>query len=379
MIELSNGCICCTLREDLFAELARLASDGNGKLDHILIESSGISEPLPVAETFTFKDDTGTSLGDIARLDTLVTVVDGSSFLDELCAADDLRARGWGISAKDERTVAQLFCDQLDFANVIVMNKMDLMDDAGRARLRAVVRRFNPDAQLIEATHGKVPPQRVLGTRLFDMEKAQQHPEWLKEAREGEHVPETEEYGISSFTFKSNRPFHPRRLGAAAELMAQRVELVPTAAPPAAPAPPVVAAPGGAAPAQKEVRKKFVVPGGAVLRQAIRAKGVVWLATKQGHVQQGFAQLAGSRPLAVSLGAPWWAEMDRSKWPEGVAEAVKTNWRDPWGDRHTEFVIIGQNMDHAAVTAALEACLLDEREMEKYKMFFTKRPDLVKS
>ena len=165
LIELSNGCICCTLREDLFTELARLASEGGGKLDHILIESSGISEPLPVAETFTFKDATGASLGDIARLDTLVTVVDGSSFLDELYAADELRARGWQATAEDERTVAQLFCDQLEFANVIIMNKMDLMDDAESARLRAVLRRFNPDAQLIEAAD----PDIILTQALCDV------------------------------------------------------------------------------------------------------------------------------------------------------------------------------------------------------------------
>ena len=373
MIELSNGCICCTLREDLFKELARLASDGHDKLDHILIESSGISEPLPVAETFTFKDGTGTSLGDIARLDTLVTVVDGASFLDELCAADDLRARGWEVSAKDERTVAQLFCDQLEFANVIVMNKMDLMDDASRARLRSVLRRFNPDAQLIETTHGKVPLQSVLGTQLFDMEQAGQHPEWLKEARVGEHVPETEEYGISSFTFKSNRPFHPRRLRAAGELMAQRVDLVPEAAPAAQavpPAPPVTAATDGAAPAEKGERNKFAVPGGAALQRVIRAKGVVWLASKQGHAKQMVSQFAGSRPLAVNIGSPWWAAVDRSKWPEGVAESIEAKWHEPWGDRRTELVVIGQAMDRAAVTAALEACMLGEHEMERYKATF---------
>ena len=145
MVPLSNGCICCTLREDLFVELAKLAARPEG-LDYIIVESSGISEPLPVAETFTFKDANGTSLSDVARLDTLVTVVDGASFLDELHAADTLRGRGWEAAEEDERTVAQLFCDQLEFANVIIMNKMDLMDNEGRARLRAILRRFNPGA-----------------------------------------------------------------------------------------------------------------------------------------------------------------------------------------------------------------------------------------
>ena len=170
MVALSNGCICCTLREDLVTELAKLAARPEG-LDHIIIESSGISEPMPVAETFTFKDANGTTLGDIAKLDTLVTVVDGASFLDELYAADSLRGRGWQASAEDERTVAQLFCDQLEFANVIVMNKMDLLDDSGRIRLREILWRFNPTAELVEATWGRVSPKRLLGTGLFDMGK----------------------------------------------------------------------------------------------------------------------------------------------------------------------------------------------------------------
>ena len=179
MVELSNGCICCTLREDLFVELGKLARKPGG-LDHILIESSGISEPLPVAETFTFKDPSGTSLSDIARLDTLVTVVDGASFMHELEAAEELKDRGWELSEADKRTTAQLFLDQIEFANVIVMNKMDLLDDAARARLRALVTKFNPTAKLVEATMGRVDPKEILGTGLFDMNAAAQHPEWLK-------------------------------------------------------------------------------------------------------------------------------------------------------------------------------------------------------
>jgi len=185
MVELSNGCICCTLREDLFVELGKLARKPGG-LDHILIESSGISEPLPVAETFTFKDPSGTSLSDIARLDTLVTVVDGASFMHELEAAEELKDRGWELSEADKRTTARLFLDQIEFANVIVMNKMDLLDDAARARLRALVVKFNPTAELVEATMGRVDPKEILGTGLFDMNTAAQHPEWLKEARIGE-------------------------------------------------------------------------------------------------------------------------------------------------------------------------------------------------
>ena len=202
MVALQNGCICCTLREDLFVELSKLAAMPDGGLDHIIIESSGISEPMPVAETFTFKDSSGTSLSDVAMLDTLVTVVDGATFLNELYAADALRSRGWEASAEDERTVAQLFCDQLEFANVIVTNKMDLLNEAGRQRLQAILRRLNPGAKIIEATWGRIDPKEILGTGLFDMAKAEEHPNWLREARVGEHMPESIEYGISSMIFR---------------------------------------------------------------------------------------------------------------------------------------------------------------------------------
>merc|ERR1712232_623563 len=166
-------------------------------------------------------------LRDVARLDTLVTVVDGASFLDELYAADALKSRGWEAGAQDERTVAQLFCDQLEFANVIIMNKMDLMDEADRQKLEAIIERFNPTAELIEATNGVVDPKRILGTGLFDMKKAEQHPGWLKEARIGEHTPETVEYGISSITFRSRRPLNPTRFDQLTEIMETRAELVP--------------------------------------------------------------------------------------------------------------------------------------------------------
>jgi G3E family GTPase len=285
MVALQNGCICCTLREDLFVELAKLATrDG---LDHILIESSGISEPLPVAETFTFKDETGTSLSEIARLDTLVTVVDGSAFLDELYAADALKSRGWEVGATDERTVAQLFCDQLEFANVIVMNKMDLMDDAGKQRLRAILKRFNPAAQLVEATYGQVDPKKLLGTGLFSMQKAEEHPDWLKEARIGEHTPESLEYGISSITFSSRRPFHPQRFRELTTIMETRAELVSVAPaeskmeedsspqPQPPPPPPSPSLPPSSDSVSEAGRR-------AALR-VVRSKGIVWLATDQNH------------------------------------------------------------------------------------------------
>ena len=289
--------------QDLFVELAKLASNPN--LDHILIESSGISEPMPVAETFTFKDQAGTSLNDIARLDTLVTVVDGASFLDELHAAEELRARGWQAGSDDERTVAQLFCDQLEFANVIIMNKMDLMDDAGRMRLRATLRRFNPGAELIEATHGCVNPKQILGTGLFSMDKAEQHPEWLKEARTGEHVPESDEYGISSFIFRSSRPLDSSRF--------------------------------------KELTAAMETRGGEhVAQRVIRTKGLVWLATRRSHWQMGMASLAGSS-FSIHFGGLWDAAL-----ASGIGPLKEDA---PYGDRRTELVVIGQDMDHAGESA----------------------------
>eukprot|EP00947_MAST-08B_sp_MAST-8B-sp1_P001659 g1659.t1 len=499
MIALSNGCICCTLREDLFDELTKLAANPDGGLDYILIESSGISEPLPVAETFTFKDEkTGSSLSDVARLDTLVTVVDGASFLDELYAADELRARGWEASDDDARTVAQLFCDQLEFANVIVMNKMDLLDDGSKARLRAMLRRFNPDAQLVETTYGQVEPKRLLGTGLFELAKAEQHPDWLKEDRIGDHTPETIEYGISSIIFRARRPFNARRFGELMSVMETRTELVKEspAQPPGdtkkstakeeskaeterkSPSSPSVSGAdehdddilsaaldvslqGGAfAPAVTDVLRRcfdhfdadrdgvlrynefsclyaFLEPDkhiaedgfqavvawvegmtpsalafndfvemyrrpyaemgaeagkqnllgdlakmrpqlrawgaagtistGTMARAArraalrvVRAKGLVWLGIPESHWQQGTASLAGRR-FTIALGATWGS----SRSDDG-SDGDPSLWQEPWGYRRTELVVIGQDMDHDDMRAALEACLLSDEEMVLY-------------
>ena len=428
MVGLQNGCICCTLREDLFLELARLAAKPDG-LDHILIESSGISEPLPVAETFTFKDETGTSLSDVAKLDTLVTVVDGASFLEELCAADELKDRGWEIEAGDERTVAQLFCDQLEFANVIVMNKMDLMDEQERQRLRALLKRFNPGAELIEATFGQVDPKRILGTGLFSLAKAEEHPDWLKEARIGEHTPESVEYGISSIIFRSRRPFNTSRFGELSILFETRFALVEqqqkaeeaeqkTAA----------AANYGSQPQQSPPppRSAWLTEEGrrAALR-VVRAKGMIWAANQQSHWLQGVASLAGPH-FNISFDAPWQASLfdgnsdsgssssaaatssskkevetggegsgnDDSDGPQlpvvaldlgqmvsGAADQQQpdaspqpakppSHWEEPWGDRRTELVVIGQDMNHDAMQAALEACLVTDDEMATYAESF---------
>ncbi|MFF5701423.1 GTP-binding protein [Streptomyces sp. NPDC012794] len=209
LVEMTNGCICCTLRDDLLEEVDRLAREG--RFDYLLIESSGISEPMPVAATFSFPRDDGATLGDLARLDTMVTVVDAANFLLELAGGDELVARGLAPYEDDERTVSDLLMDQVEFADVIVLNKLDLVGPDDAARLRATLARLNPEARLVPAVRGHVALEQVLGTGLFDVERAQQAPGWVKELN-GDHVPETEEYGISSLVFRADAAFHPGRL-----------------------------------------------------------------------------------------------------------------------------------------------------------------------
>ncbi|MEU1476666.1 GTP-binding protein [Streptomyces sp. NPDC005760] len=209
LVEMTNGCICCTLRDDLLEEVDRLAREG--RFDHLLIESSGISEPMPVAATFAFARDDGATLGDVARLDTMVTVVDAANFLPELERGDELAERGLAPFEDDERTVSDLLVDQIEFADVLVLNKLDLVDAETAARLRAALVRLNPVARIVGVEHARVDLQQVLGTGLFDLERAQRAPGWVQELN-GEHVPETEEYGVSSTVFRSGLPFHPGRL-----------------------------------------------------------------------------------------------------------------------------------------------------------------------
>ncbi len=208
LVEMSNGCICCTLREDLLEEVTKLAKDG--RFDYLLIESTGISEPLPVAETFTFADEDGVSLSDVAKLDTMVTVVDAVNFLKDYDTAKLLQETGESLGDEDDRSVADLLVDQVEFADVILISKTDLVESADIDRLVAILRTLNTDAQIIPIAQGEVELDAVLSTGLFDFERAQQAPGWLKEMR-GEHVPETEEYGISSFSYVARRPFHPER------------------------------------------------------------------------------------------------------------------------------------------------------------------------
>ncbi|KAJ1461678.1 CobW/HypB/UreG, nucleotide-binding domain-containing protein [Pelagophyceae sp. CCMP2097] len=333
MVELTNGCICCTLREDLLTTLAALAADDRN-FDYVLIESSGISEPLPVAETFTFVDEsTGASLGDVARLDTLVSVVDCSRFEAELASLETLEDRKWAAAEGDERTIAHLLVEQVEFANVIILNKCDLVETRELASLKQLVRTLNPAAVIVEATRGAVDPVSVLGTGLYSLQNAEAHPQWLAEARHGEHTPESVEYGVTGFTFKARRPFHATRLRDALD-RTQR-----TATP----------------------RVSGAAAADDALAQIVRSKGVVYLATPGGRERQGALSLAG-RVGAVTPGSTWWASVEESLWPPGLREAIAPLWDPRHGERQSEFVVIGVHMDEAAVRSQLEACLLTDAE-----------------
>ena len=319
MIELSNGCICCSLREDLLTSIAALAAEK--RFDHVLIESSGISEPLPVAETFTFRDkDTGASLSDVASLHNLVTVVDAASFFEQLGTIDKLADRGWQAGDGDRRTVAELLSDQVDFADVLLISKRDLVTDEQLRQVETLVRKINPLAELLRVEHGQLEPAVLLGKERFQLRRAEEHPQWLAEARENEHTPETIEYGISSFIYRATKPFHPQRLHAALGCQQRS----------------------------------------GALSRLLRLKGFAWLATR--NKQQINLHLAGTQ-FSVSPGPHWWASTGREHWPEGLEESIKEMWDEVHGDRRTSLVCIGQELDHAAVTAVLDACQLTTKEM----------------
>jgi G3E family GTPase/ADP-ribose pyrophosphatase YjhB (NUDIX family) len=324
MIEMSSGCICCTLREDLLVEVAKIAADGT--FDYLLIESTGVSEPMPVAETFTFEDATGLRLGDVAQIDTLVTVVDGSRFLSELDSLESLRARDWHADPADQRTISHLLCDQVEFANVIVLNKCDLMKPDEQEKVKLLIHKMNPTAKLVDSMYCKVPLDTVLGTGLYSLPDAEKHEGWLQEARIGEHTPETEEYGIGSFTFRAIKPFLPHKLDDILEAMLN------TSSP---------------APFDKST--------------VLRAKGFIWLANCP--QLQGEFSLAGNH-YSLLPGNPWWAEIDKSHWPENLERDIAPLWHEPYGDRQQELVIIGQSLDKEAITQALNECLVSESEME---------------
>ncbi len=313
LVEMTNGCICCTLRDDLLLEVARLAAEG--RFDYLLIESTGIGEPLPVAATFTFETEEGVSLSHVARLDTMVTVVDAHRFRHDLGSLDDLRARQIALSEDDERTIPDLLIDQVEFANVIIINKADLLSDSELGTLQALLRHLNPDAELIVATRGVVSPSRILGTGKFDFAQAEAAPGWQKELA-GEHIPETEEYGISSFVYRARKAFHPERLWRAVD---------------------------------------------AGLPGVLRAKGFFWVATRPDMV--GTWSQAGQL-LEVNPGGYWYAASDPEHWDVDDEERaiIEGHWHPEVGDRRQEIAIIGQGLNQLALTAMLDACLVTDAE-----------------
>ena len=314
LIEMSNGCICCTLREDLLVEITRLAKEGC--FDYLLIETTGISEPLPVAETFTFADEDGTSLGDIAQLDTMVTVVDGYNFLKDYSSQDMLAQRGESLGEEDERTVVDLLVDQIEFCDVLVLNKTDLMTPSEIGQLESILKTLNPRAQLLHSSFGKVQLDRIMNTGLFDFDQAAEAPGWLQELR-GQHVPESEEYGISSFVYRARKPFHPQRLW-------------------------------------QWFNTEW--PG------VVRSKGRYWIASRPDFCATWSQAGAVTR---TELAGMWWVATPNEYWPEDEEsfQHIKSRWQEPYGDRQQELVIIGMHMDTAALIKGFDACLLTEAEI----------------
>jgi G3E family GTPase len=313
LVEMSNGCICCTLRDDLLKEVQRLAADG--RYDYLLIESTGIAEPLPVATTFEFRDEEGHSLSDIARLDTMVTVVDAANLLKNYSSHDFLRDRGETAGEDDGRSLVDLLVEQIEFADVILLNKVDVATAEEVASARAIVRALNADARIIETERSQVSLVEVLDTGLFSFDAAHRHPTWFKELNGfRDHQPETEEYGISSFVYRARGPFEPSKLHAF-------------------------------------FNKSW--PG------VIRAKGFFWLATRPQWV--GELSQAGPLVRTEAMGY-WWAAIPKKNWPqdEALVGRIGKSWHDLWGDRRQELVFIGtKEMDQAAIRSELDACLLE--------------------
>jgi G3E family GTPase len=327
MVEMSNGCICCTLREDLLIEVKKLAAEN--RFDYLLIESTGIGEPMPVAATFDFENEDGDSLNDISRIDTMVTVVDALNLLADFTSKDLLAQRGEVAGEEDTRSLATLLTEQIEFADVVVVNKIDLVDLKHRAEVAAIITALNPVAEIVYADHGRVPLKTILGTGKFDLERASAMPGWAREL-EGKHTPETEAYGIASFVLRSVDPLHPQRFST---FMAQ------------------------------------ALPG------LIRAKGYVWLASRPAWV------LSYSRAGNVATHEPvgqWWAAVPRARWPvAGSAErqGIDHNWKEPFGDRINEVVFIGQSMDRAAIELAWKNAHLNFTETRKGMKRWASLPD----
>ncbi len=312
MVEMSNGCICCTLRDDLLKEVRRLSEEG--RFDYLLIESTGISEPLPVAATFDFRDESGQSLSDVARLDTMVTVVDAVNLLKDFASHDYISDRGESLGEEDGRSLVNLLTDQIEFADVIILNKVDDAGPTATEAARAIIRSLNGDAKIIETTHSNVPAEAILDTGLFDFDTAQEHPLWAKELYGfANHTPEDEEYGITSFVYHARAPFDPAKLHAALN---------------------------------------GPLPG------TIRAKGHFWIATRPDWAIE--FSLAGAISSITPLGR-WWSSLPEDRMPTHpeVQAEIARNWVEPWGDRRQEIVFIGVGLDQEAISATLNDALMD--------------------
>jgi len=323
LVEMSNGCICCTLREDLLVEVGKLAKDG--RFDYLVIESTGISEPLPVAETFTFADENGVSLGDVATLDTMVTVVDAVNFLTDYEQANDLQDTGESLGEDDERSVADLLIDQVEFADVILISKTDLVTNEQLNKLIAILNTLNTQAKMIPISNGNININEVLNTGLFNFARAQQAPGWLKEMR-GEHIPETEEYGISSFNYTARRPFNPEKF-------------------------------------------YHFLHNTEQFGKLIRSKGYFWLATRPLFCAQ-WSQAGGIAHYGFA--GMFYKAIPKKDWPtdpELLAD-INSKWVEPFGDMRQELVFIGQSLNKQAMIEALDDCLLPEEAVLKGKVFW---------
>jgi len=328
LVEMSNGCICCTLREDLLIEVRQLARDG--RFDYLVIESTGIAEPLPVAETFTFADDEGVSLSDIARLDTLVTVVDAVNFLHDFDEARSLQEAGESLGEDDERSVTDLLIDQIEFCDKLLISKTDLVSTEQLTRVQTILRTLNPRAELIPMVKGNAPLEKVLGTHSFDFEQAAMAPGWLKELR-GEHTPETEEYGIGSFVYRARRPFHPQKF-------------------------------------YNFLHQDW--PQGRL----IRSKGYFWLASRP-HFAGQWSQAGGIAHHGFA--GMFWKAIPQERWPqdeESIAY-IKEKWVEPFGDMRQELVFIGQGLAEEDVRRQLDDCLLSDEELLAGQESWRRLPD----
>lgn len=317
LVELSNGCICCTLREDLLKEVTQLATEK--RFDYLLIESTGISEPLPVAETFEFTDESNASLSNVARLDTMLTVVDAFSFWNHFADTELLGEKGIGTDSEDDRSIADLIVDQIEFADVVLINKCDLVSETDLQSVEGAVRRLNPTAQILRSSHAKIQNDLILNTHRFSIEKARQAPGWLATLR-GEETSEADEYGFSSTVYRAYRPFHPERF----------LELI-----------------------QEEW------PG------VIRSKGFFWIATR--HDLIGAWSQAGSACQYNGAGV-WWATAGTNainEQDEESQEEIRKVWREPYGDRRQEIVLIGQDMDTTSLFNRLDEALLNDTEFKQ--------------